>query len=38
MPDVVEWVKGMERIRLICGIATRTPRLGIRADVVIPQN
>ena len=35
MPDVVEWVRGMERIRLECGIAKRTPGLGIRADVVM---
>jgi hypothetical protein len=38
MPDVVEWVRGMERIRLECGIAKRTPGLGIRTGVVIPQN
>lgn len=33
MPDVVRWVRGMERIRLDCMLDSHTPGSGIR---VIP--
>ena len=33
MPDVMEWVRGMERIRLECCITKRTPQLRINPRI-----